>query len=146
MIAGLLLTRLDRISLEAGDVLHGMKEGDPGFAGFGEAYFSTVHQGVTKGWKRHRLMTINLIVLQGQIRFVVWDHLLETATFTLSPDRMESYCRLTVPPGVWFAFRGEEGRANMLVNIANLRHDPAEVETAPLETFPFETRMDRHEI
>jgi dTDP-4-dehydrorhamnose 3,5-epimerase len=137
---GLLLTPLKRIPTAGGDVLHGMKEGDPGYAGFGEAYFSLVRPGVIKGWKRHRRMTLNLIVTQGRIRFVVCDDRKGAPRFEetlLSPDSAETCCRLTVAPGLWMAFRGEGESVNMLLNIASLRHDPDEAENALLETFPF---------
>jgi dTDP-4-dehydrorhamnose 3,5-epimerase len=117
-----------------------MKEGDPGYAGFGEAYFSLVRPGVIKGWKRHRRLTLNLIVTQGRIRFIVCDDGRGAPRFKealLSLDSAETYRRLTVAPGLWMAFRGEGESVNMLLNIANLRHDPDETENAALETFPF---------
>ena len=67
----LLLTPLKIIPVPGGDVLHAMKYSDKGFTGFGEAYFSTIEPGIIKAWKRHRKMTLNLIVPFGAIRFTV---------------------------------------------------------------------------
>ena len=72
-IEGLLLTPLKIIDVPGGAVLHGMKSSDPGYSGFGEAYFSRVEPGVIKAWKKHNLMTLNLVVCAGRIKFVVYD-------------------------------------------------------------------------
>ena len=48
---GIILTPLKQIRTSKGSVLHAMKKGDEGYAGFGEAYFSTINKGDIKGWK-----------------------------------------------------------------------------------------------
>jgi len=65
LIDGVVLTRLSIINIPDGDVLHAMKSNDLGYSGFGEAYFSIVKQNVVKAWKRHREMTLNLVVPVG---------------------------------------------------------------------------------
>ena len=47
--AGLLFTPLRRIPTANGEVRHGLRASDVGFAGFGEAYFSEVLPGAIKG-------------------------------------------------------------------------------------------------
>lgn len=141
---GLIRTPLKRIATPNGDVLHALKSRDAGFSGFGEAYFSMVLFDHVKGWKRHSRMTMNLIVPMGAIRFVVHDTRPESATkgtfydVTLSPDSVDTYARLTVPPGVWMAFKGEGTPLNMLLNVASMEHDPLEAENTPLETFAWD--------
>jgi len=44
-----------------------------------------------------------------------------------------NYKRLTVPPGVWMAFKGISHGLNMLLNIASIPHDPGETDSLPLE-------------
>ena len=61
-IDGVILTSLEIIQVEGGNVLHAMKNGDTGFSGFGEAYFSSVEHKVIKGWKRHFEMILNIAV------------------------------------------------------------------------------------
>ena len=125
-----ILTPLKQIFNAKGDIFHGMKKSDPGFAGFGEAYFSTIHQDDIKGWKKHTQMTLNLIVVKGAIEFVVYDEKSESFfSVTLSG---ENYQRLTVKPGVWMAFRGKE-EENMLLNLANMEHNPDEAENIDLK-------------
>ena len=40
---------------------------------------------------------------------------------------LENYYRLTVPPGIWMAFKGESKYLNLLLNIADYYHDPNEI-------------------
>ena len=136
-LPGVLVTPLRRIGHPQGDVLHGLKASDPAFQGFGEAYFSTVHAGVVKGWKKHGRMTLNLVVPVGAIRFVLVDdraNRLQTAEITLGTD---NYARLTVPPGLWLAFEGRGAPLNLLLNVANLEHDPTEAAALPLDRIPY---------
>lgn len=131
-------TPLVRIAVAHGDVLRALRTDDPGFAGFGEAYFSTIEHGAAKGWKRHRAMTMNLVVPTGRVRFAFVAGDLGPGALVemhdLSPDRSGDYARLTVPPGYWMAFAGINEGSNLVLNIADRLHDDAEVENAPLAT------------
>lgn len=142
MINGVLLTSLRVIPTPGGSVLHAMKQSDSGFTGFGEAYFSTVEPGSIKPWRCHLRMTVNLIVPVGGIRFVLHDDRIGSqsrGTFQeVRLSRLENYQRLTVPPGIWVAFQGIGAPENMLLDIADLPHDPDEAERRPLEFFNFD--------
>ncbi|BAI76898.1 dTDP-4-dehydrorhamnose epimerase (plasmid) [Azospirillum sp. B510] len=130
------LTPLKRIPTPKGEVRHGIRVDDAGFAGFGEAYISEIFSGETKGWKRHRLMTMNLIVLKGTINFSVYDESSnECKKFLLSEENKHLYYRLTVPPGLWMAFRGEAMGSSLVLNIASHVHDPDEAEVREINEF-----------
>ena len=123
------LTALDRIKTSGGDVMHGMRNTDPGYAGFGEAYFSLVSAGAVKGWKRHKKMTMNLLVPFGKVKFVF--RVVEPNNrnnFRVEEIGIDRYMRITVPPGIWFAFQGLFGGESLILNLANISHDPAEIE------------------
>lgn len=135
---GVLVTPLKRIPTPGGDVRHAMKASSPGFSGFGEAYFSSIEQGAVKGWKRHRRMTLNLVVPVGEVRFLVHDDRKGAFRgFQLTPDRAESYNRLTVPPGLWMAFGGVGSGLNLLLNLASIEHDPSEADTLEVGALPW---------
>lgn len=130
-VEGVLLTPLKQIFHPKGDVFHGMKNSDPGFAGFGEAYFSTIHYTDTKPWKKHLRMTLNFVVPVGEIRFVIYDDRKLSSTYEQFFDIVlgtDNYQRITIPPNVWVAFSGIGAGLNLLLNIANLEHDPMEIE------------------
>jgi dTDP-4-dehydrorhamnose 3,5-epimerase len=130
-IEGVILTPEKQICHPGGDLFHVIKKSSKGFAGFGEAYFSTVLKGETKAWKKHTSMTLNFVVPAGEIRIVIFDDRQGSPTkgnffdITLSP---ENYRRLTIPPRLWVAFSGTGSGLNLLLNIANIEHDPDETE------------------
>ncbi len=134
------LTELKIIEQSQGCVMHGIKSSDCSFVGFGEAYFSTVHNGLIKGWKLHREMTLNLVVPFGEIRFIVHDGMHDKREMPIEPliDVVlgdNNYCRLTVPPNFWVAFKGVGVNINMLMNVANIEHDPNESLNKSLDFF-----------
>lgn len=131
------LTPLRQIPTPAGPVFHALKATDAGYAGFGEAYFSQIEAGAIKGWKQHARMTLNLVVPVGKIQFRVHDEL--AASFEdIVLGASEAYARLTVPPGLWLAFGGLHPAPSMLLNIADLPHDPAEAVRRDLDAFAWE--------
>jgi dTDP-4-dehydrorhamnose 3,5-epimerase len=124
---GVILTPLKRIFLEKGDVLHALKSTDSEFVGFGEAYFTQIKCGCTKGWKRHNKMTLNLVVIQGRVKFVVYNDVDGNfEEIILSPD--ENYQRLTLAPGLWMAFQGMGEGTSTILDIIPCPHDPMEAD------------------
>jgi len=130
---GVILTPLKKITHLKGDIFHAMKKSEKEFSGFGEAYFSSVYQGKIKGWKKHNKMTLNMIVVKGEIEFVVYDN---KSFFNVNLSK-NNFQRLTVRPGLWLAFRGLSSD-NMLLNIASIEHDPKESENKDLKIFPYD--------
>jgi len=85
-------------------------------------------------------MTLNLLVPIGKVRFVL---ISDSSDFndtdsyqevTLSTD---NYSRLTVSPNIWFGFQGLSKEKSMLLNIADIEHDPNEVIRKKIEDMPF---------
>ncbi|MEV9594158.1 dTDP-4-dehydrorhamnose 3,5-epimerase [Aliarcobacter butzleri] len=132
---GVILTPLKQIYNPKGDIFHAMKKSDYGYDGFGEAYFSTINKNEIKGWKKHTKMTLNLIVTVGEIEFVVYDEKLKE--FFITKLSHDNYQRLTVKAGFWVAFRGIR-EYNMLLNLANIEHDPKEAINIDLSEIKYE--------
>ena len=134
-------TSLNVIDAPGGSVLHAMKSSNDGFLGFGEAYFSTIDFKSIKGWKRHKEMTLNLIVPIGAVRFILYDNAAkgnsakEFQEVILS--RSENYARLTVPPKIWLGFQGLDHNTNIILNLADIEHDPDEVDRKGLNEIKF---------
>ncbi len=130
-----ILTPLKRIFNPKGDIYHAMKSSDIGYRGFGEAYFTTINKNEIKGWKKHNRMTLNLVVIVGRVKFVIYDEITRKfTTVILSPT---NYQRLTVNPQLYLAFKGLKDE-NIILNIANLRHDPYEVENLDISKINYE--------
>jgi dTDP-4-dehydrorhamnose 3,5-epimerase len=138
MIKDVLITKLDVIDTPGGNVMHAMKETSTGYAGFGEAYFSQVDRGAIKAWKRHKKMTLNLVVPVGEIRFVLFDDReVSNTKFQEVIISKDNYCRLTVPPMIWMGLQGLSDAGSMLLNIANIEHNPYEVDKRNIEQIEF---------
>ena len=140
-IEGVVLTELKMINHPKGDIYHAMKKSDDGFEGFGEAYFSTIKENEIKGWKKHLKMTMNIIVPVGEVTFVLFDDRENSNsvnnffTVTLSPS---NYYRLTVPPRIWHAFKGNDHDLNLILDVANMIHQPDEIIRANIDDIHFE--------
>ncbi len=130
---GIILTPLKKIYHPKGDLFHAMKASDVGYEGFGEAYFSNVSYNQIKGWKQHTEMTLNLIVVIGEIRFVIYDE----RTFFNVTLSINNYQRLSVAPGLWVAFKGLSA-SNMLLNLASIEHIPSESNNMALDGFDYD--------
>ena len=100
---GVTVTKLKRIHHPKGDLLHAMKSSDIGFSGFGEAYFSSIKKGETKGWKKHKSMILNIIVPVGAIEFIIYDEGNDKYLKIILSNK--NYKRLTIEPGCGYVFQ-----------------------------------------
>jgi len=146
MISGVVVTPLKIIEVRGGDVMHALRYFDEGFRGFGEAYFSSIERRAVKAWKRHKKMTLNLVVPVGSVRFAMFDDRAGSESYgiyqivELSPS---NYCRVTVPPMVWTGFTGLGMGLNLLLNVADIPHDDSEVERRNIEDIEFDWEQQR---
>ena len=131
----IIITPLKKINLEDGDVLHALKASEDEFHGFKEAYFSTIKRNKIKAWKRHLLMTMNLIIPVGKVQFNFYDNNKNLLKNTIVGE--DNYCRITVPPMIWFGFKGLSSHTSYILNISDEIHNPSEVEREPLSFLNF---------
>jgi dTDP-4-dehydrorhamnose 3,5-epimerase len=134
---GVILTPLKHIVLEKGDVLHALKATDDTYSGFGEAYFTQIRYGFIKGWKRHNKMTLNLVVIHGKVKFIVYDQVNNLfEEIVLSPE--DNYQRLTLAPGLWMAFQGLSDGISTILDIIPNPHDPEEADNMDLSEIDYD--------
>jgi dTDP-4-dehydrorhamnose 3,5-epimerase len=136
----ILVTPLTRVAVVGGDVLHAMKCSDAGYADFGEAYFSLIEQGAIKAWKRHLSMTLNLVMPIGSAKFVFMD---EGGIFREEVVGVDRYVRLTVPPGIWFGLQGLAKSHSLILNVADIPHDPDEIERMGIDEIDYVWRIEQ---
>ena len=140
MIDGVVVVPLRIIADDRGAVMHMLRADAPHFKGFGEIYFSSVNQGAIKGWRRHKRMTQSLAVPAGRVQLALYDDrsgsptLGQTQDIVLGPQA--TYALVSVPPGVWSAFKGLAEGASLVANCASIGHEPEEGETRPLTDPP----------
>lgn len=130
-IDGMHVIPLNRIPDERGTVYHMLRCTDDHFQQFGEIYFSSIYDGVVKGWHLHHEMGLNYCCIHGRVKVVVYDprddsptkgHLQEVF---LGPD---NHALLIVPPRVWNGFKGLGPGRNLVANCATLPHGASQSE------------------
>ena len=139
-ISGVRVSPLKRIANESGDILHMLRSDAPHFEGFGEIYFSEVRPGAVKAWRVHHQMTVNYAVPVGEIKLVLYDDRKGTA----APGQLaeivlgaSNYHLVSVPPGVWYGFKGLGTTMAVVANCATMPHDESEIERADHSENPF---------
>ena len=141
MLDGMIKKNLNIIESESGSIMHALKKTDPGFQDFGEVYFSTVVKEAVKAWKLHQRMTLNLVVPAGSVLFCFIDLREKSSTWNETCKiilSQEPYSRLTVPPGIWFGFKGLSDGLNLICNVADIAHEPNEIKRKNI----YEIEMD----
>ena len=146
LIDGVTITNLKQIHDERGSVMHMLRKDDLHFKSFGEIYFSTVHFQAIKAWHLHKEMILNYAVIQGKIKFVLYDNRDKSPTkgtineFFLSN---QNYVLITVPPLVWNGFKGVSIESSIIANCTSVPHSKDEILRLPFETdeIPYKWRI-----
>lgn len=130
MIKGVEISFRKIIQDDRGKIIHIMKCSDTQFFTFGEVYCSTIYPGIVKGWHMHKKMTLNYLVLKGNIKFVLYDDRHESSTYK---EIQEIYIGenqpiiVTVPPLIWNGFKAIGSEEAFVVNFTDIPHDPEEI-------------------
>lgn len=120
------------IKVNFGNVYKVIDNKSIGYSKFGEAYFSFINYKKIKGWKRHSKMRMNLVVPVGKVQFVFYSH--KNNKFKKIIIGEKNYKRITVEPGIWFAFKGLSKKTNIILNISNIKHSPKESDSIELKS------------
>lgn len=140
-IEGVRVTPLRQIHDERGKIMHMLRGDSPDFIGFGEIYFSCIHQGAIKAWHIHHEMTLNYACVFGKIKFVLVDLRPESPTagnymeVYIGP---ECYSLVTVPLMVWNGFKGVAEGTSIVANCTDISHRPDEIDRLD----PFDPSID----
>ena len=131
MIEGVQIHPLRRICDERGKIMHMLRADDPNFEKFGEIYFSVVYPGAIKAWHLHNEQVLNYAVIEGMIKFVLYDVREDSPTRGELQEVFmgeDNYCLVRVPTGVYNGFKGYGERPAIVANCATTPHSPDEME------------------
>lgn len=138
IIEGLTVTLLKRFSDERGAVLKFLQLDSPNFQGFGEAYFSLINESVVKGWKKHKKINQNFCVPHGEVMFVVYDDRKNSSTRGVFQkiilNNNTKFQLLSMPPGLWYSFKGLNKEYSILANIIDQPHTQEESENIQIDS------------
>ncbi len=129
MIKDVVLTELKQFKDDNGKVMQMLRNDSTMFRKFGEIYFSVINPYAIKAWRLHKQMTVNLVVIYGKVKVVLYDKRKHSATFrevqefVLSP---EDYKLITIPPQIWTGFQSIHPKESIVANCADLPHNPNE--------------------
>jgi dTDP-4-dehydrorhamnose 3,5-epimerase len=137
-IEGVIVQPLKQIGDNRGSVLHMMRSDSKLFKQFGEVYFSEIHPGIIKAWKRHKKQTQNLTVPLNKIRLVIYDNRSSSSTHGNIAEyelgRPDHYCLVHIPPMLWYGFKTYGDETALIANCADRPHDPEETESQPADS------------
>ena len=119
------IQRLEIIKITAGNIMRILKKKNLTKGGFGEAYFSKIKFRSIKAWKYHKKMFLNLTVPVGKVKFVFYSE--KDNRFRVIEIGEKKYSRITVPPKIWFGFKGIGKSESIILNITNIEHNPKEI-------------------
>ena len=119
------VTLLKVIKLPTGNIMRVLKKNELKNWTFGEAYFSKIKFNKIKAWKYHSKMMLNLAVPHGKVKFVFYSQ--KEDIFRVIEIGEKNYSRLTVPPKLWFGFKGISKFESIILNLTNIAHDPKEI-------------------
>jgi len=139
LIDGVKVIPLKVVPDARGSVMRMLRSDDPHFVAFGEVYFSCINSGVVKGWRCHKRMVQNLAVPSGRVQIAMFDARSGSPTQGRVQDVIigsDNYALVSIPPGVWNAFKGLGPGPSVVANCASILHDPAESEARSLDDPP----------
>lgn len=128
--------KLKKIKVLEGNIMHVLKKDELKNWSFKEAYFSKIKFNKVKAWKYHKKMTLNLVVPSGKVKFIFYNP--ENKKFKLIKIGEKKYARISVPPKVWFGFKGLHYPESIILNIANFKHHKKEVKRKEKKEIKFD--------
>ena len=120
----IILEKKDVIKHNDGNILKLEKFGNINDIKVKEIYFTEIYFNKIKGWKKHKEMTCKLSIPYGKVKFVFFDDNKKFLDIIIQDDNFSS---ITIPPNIWFAFKGLNKDKSIIINLSNKLHDSNEV-------------------
>tara|TARA_B100000963_G_scaffold339517_1_gene337328 strand:+ start:640 stop:1068 length:429 start_codon:yes stop_codon:yes gene_type:complete len=127
------------IDVEGGNVFKIMKQSDFKEFSFKEAYFSSIEHNFIKGWKMQTKMNSNICVPIGKIKFTfVSNDFKKHKTIFIGEG---NYGVISIPPKIWYSFKGISKRTSLILNISDSEHDEKNIKKINLDEFPLKLKL-----
>ncbi len=135
---------------QRGAIYHMLRSDDPEFSKFGEIYFSEVRNGIVKGWHFHTLMSLNYLLISGEILLVLFDDREDSPTRgsynEIQLKEADQNKLVQIPPLVWNGFKGVAEPRSIVANCSDIPHDPDEILRKPIDDpiFNYDWQVDKN--
>ncbi len=116
-----------------------LREDDPDFLHFGQAYVTTTYPGVVKAWHRHHAQDDVFCCLVGMIKLVIHDDRPGSPTRGHTQEIVfGEHClrRVVVPRGLWHGWTALGTQEAMILNLVTAPYNPVH---------PDEERLPAHD-
>jgi len=107
---------LKEIKNTKGNILKVLSSKDIRFKKFGETYLTKINKRSVKAWKKHKKMHLNLTVISGEVKFVIYSEVKKI--FKKIILKGTSKKSIYIPPGNWFGFMGLS-KKNVILSITS---------------------------
>jgi len=129
-----------------GAIFRIMRNDDPFWMAPGEIYCSYIKPKMVKAWHLHKEMTLNYAVPNGTIFLVLFDTRKDSPSYgqkeIVTLGVAGAYSLIRIPPLIWNGFKSiSSNRGALVINVANMSHDPEEVIRVPPDELIFEGRL-----
>ena len=102
---------------------------------FGEIYKTSIKPKCFKGWKVHKVMTLNLFPIHGHVRFAISAYCPNPLFHTVDLSS-SSPCLLSIKPSTIVGFKCLSDHEAILINIASIPHSESEIIRFSPDHFP----------
>ncbi len=109
------IIKFKKINNIKGNIVKILSSKDKYFKKINEIYFSYVKHKSVKAWKKHNKIHLNLLVLNGKVKFVFYDGKKKFQSISITEN---SNKRIYIPSGVWFGFKGLN-KKNLILSISS---------------------------
>ena len=118
------VTNLVVIKNSKGNITKILNKNEKFFTKFGEIYLSKTNKGSIKAWKKHKKTNLNLTVISGIIKFVIYNELNKKFSHFILKEKDKK--RIYIPAGLWFGFKGL-GDINIILSITSKMFNKREI-------------------
>ena len=139
MIDGVVVKPLNVIPDERGYLMEILRDDDPFYQKFGQAYITAVYPGVVKGWHFHKKQTDHFCVVKGMCKVVLYDGREGSKTHGEVNEFFMGEKKpivVVIPVGVLHGMKGVGTETALLLNIPTHHYEYDE---------PDEYRVDPHD-
>ena len=111
-----LVKNLKIIKNSKGNITKILNKNDNFFSSLGEVYLSKTNKGSIKAWKKHKKINVNLVVISGAIKFVIYNESNKKFSEFILKEQVKK--RIFIPAGLWFGFKGLSN-TNIILSITS---------------------------
>lgn len=118
------LIEIEKIKLSTGSIIK-IFNNEKELKSIKEIYCSTINYSTIREWKKHKFMTLKILITSGKFKFVFpMNNFRRHEHIIMSSNENKL---LIIKPGVWFSFIGLNKSKNSLINFSNILHDEDEL-------------------